>query len=66
LLQRQSVPFAFATHNPVLEDLVDYPDIQEYFRANYVEIDGTLGRLLVDRRKRPTGRYGALGLPCFS
>ena len=66
LLQQQSVPFAFATHNPVLEELRGYPEIEQYFRAHYLEIDGTLGRLLVDRRRRPTGTYGRLGLPCFA
>jgi hypothetical protein len=65
LLQHQSVPFAFSTHDPVLADLEKYPDIRTYFQQNYVEVEGSQGQLLVDRTRQPTGRFGALGLPCF-
>jgi hypothetical protein len=65
LLQRQSVPFAFSTHDPVFADLERYPRIHEYFRQHYVELDGTRGLLVVDTRRQPTSRFGRLGFPCF-
>jgi len=65
LLERQSVPFAFSTHDPVLDDFRPYPKIREYLSRHYVELEGSGGLLLVDSRRHPTGRYGALGLPCF-
>ena len=65
LLRTQSVPFAFSTGDPVLADLQKYPEILQYFQQNYVEVEGSAGQLLVDRRRQPTGRFGALGLPCF-
>ena len=65
LLQRQSVPFAFSTHDPVLDDLKRYPTIREYFQRHYVELDGTGGLVLVDTRREPTSRFGRLGFPCF-
>lgn len=66
LLERQSVPFAVSTHDPVLEDLAAYPRIRDYFARHYVELEGTDGRLLIDTRRRATSRFGRLGLPCFS
>jgi hypothetical protein len=65
LLQNQSVPFAFSTNDPVLDDLEKYPDIRYYFEQNYDALEGSHGQLLVDRRRQPTGRFGALGFPCF-
>ena len=65
LLQSQSVPFGFSTNDPVLDDLGKYPDIRRYFEQNYVELEGSRGQLFVDRRRQPTGRFGALGFPCF-
>jgi hypothetical protein len=65
LLQHQSVPFAFSTHDPVLADLKRYPRIYEYFSTYYVELDGSRGLLLVDTRRQPTNRFGLLGFPCF-
>ena len=65
LLQRQPVPFAFSTHDPVLDDLRAYPDIRRYFQDNYVPLEGTGGLLLVDRRRQATGRFGAVDFPCF-
>lgn len=65
LLQRQSVPFAFSTHDPVLDDLRQYPQLRTYFAQNYVPLEGSGGLLLVDSRRRPTGQFGALGFPCF-
>lgn len=65
LLQRQSVPFAYSTHDPVFEDLEAYPAIHEYFRKHYVELDGSGGLVLVDTRRRPTITFGAFGFPCF-
>lgn len=65
LLQRQSVPFAFSTTEPLLDDFTGYPSIHEYLVNNYVEVGGNLGYILVDKRRTPTGRFGTLGLPCF-
>jgi hypothetical protein len=65
LLRSQSVPFAFSTHDPVLEDLRAYPRIRRYFKEHYVPLEGTGGLLLADRRRHATGRFGAVGFPCF-
>jgi hypothetical protein len=65
LLQRQSVPFAVSTHNPVLGDFQKYPRIHDYLARNYAEIEGSAGLLLVDRRRRSTGTFGPDALPCF-
>ncbi|MBI2188920.1 MAG: hypothetical protein HYU37_17615 [Acidobacteria bacterium] len=65
LLQRQSVPFAFSTHDPVLDDFKAYPRLHAYLTDNYDEIEGSGGLLLVDKRRPPTGRFGRLGFPCF-
>ncbi|MBI4486221.1 MAG: hypothetical protein HY655_09445 [Acidobacteria bacterium] len=65
LLQRQSVPFAYSTHDPVLEDLKRYPRILAYFRQHYVELEGSRGLVLVDTRRQPRGTFGAPGFPCF-
>jgi len=66
LIERQSVPFAVSTHDPVLDDLKAYPHIREYFSRHYVELSETHGRVLVDRRRHQTGAFGKLGLPCFA
>ena len=65
LIERQSVPFAFSTHDPVLEDFKAYPRIHEYLVRHYVELEGSEGRLLVDTRRTPTGTFGRVGFPCF-
>jgi hypothetical protein len=65
LLQRQSVPFAFSTHDPVFATFAPYPRIQAYLRQHYVEMEGTDGRLLVDTRRSQTGNFGELRFPCF-
>lgn len=65
LLTRQSVPVAISTSGPVLNDLRAYPRIQEYLRQHYTAVDGGQGLLLVDTRRRPTGRHAATGYPCF-
>lgn len=65
LLHRQSVPFAFSTHDPVLEDFKSYPNIREYLVKHYVELEGSGGLLLIDKRRRPSGTFGAVGFPCF-
>jgi hypothetical protein len=65
LLQRQSVPFAFSTHDPVLADFREYPQIHEYLTMHYTAIEGSGGRLLVDTRRQPARQYGQLGFPCF-
>lgn len=65
LLLRQSVPFAFSTNDPVLDDFKAYPRIREYLVKNYVELEGSRGRLLVDTRRQPTGTFGSTGFPCF-
>jgi len=65
LLRRQSVPFAFSTHEPVLDYLSAYPHIRAYMQGHYVEIEGSSGHLLVDRRRAPVRAFGALEFPCF-
>lgn len=65
LLERQSVPFAFSTSDPVLNDLQFYPRIHAYFETNYAELPGSRRLLLVDQRRRPTGTFGPYGFPCF-
>lgn len=65
LLQRQAVPFAVSTSDPVFDDLEAYPLVLEYMKRHYVEVPGTAGLLLVDRRRTPTRQWGAHRLPCF-
>lgn len=65
LLQRQSVPFVVSTHDPVMTDFKQYPRIHEYLETHYVALEGTYGTTLVDTRRRPAGRFGPLGYPCF-
>jgi hypothetical protein len=65
LLQKQSVPFAVSTGNPVMSEFEQYPRIYEYLKAHYVEVEGSHGTLLVDARRRPSGRFGPMGFPCF-
>jgi hypothetical protein len=65
LFESQSVPFAFSTHDPVLDDLKPYPRIREYFLAHYTALPGSQGLLLVDSRRQPTGQFSKLGFPCF-
>ena len=66
LLKRQSVPFAYATHNVMLDDLARYPHIRAYFAKHYRPLEGSDGRLLYDTRRAPTGTFGKLGFPCFA
>jgi hypothetical protein len=65
LLQRQSVPIAFSTADPVLDTFKSYPHIQAYLADNYVPVEGTRGFIMVDRRRRPTGTFGPDRFPCF-
>ena len=65
VIRRQSVPFAFSTNDPVFDDFGAYPRIHAYLKENYVEVDGSRGLLLVDKRRQSTGRFGRLGFPCF-
>jgi hypothetical protein len=65
LLQEQSVPFAFSTTDPVLDDFKAYPNIRKYLSSNYFELPGSKGRVLVDRRRMPTGSFRSSGFPCF-
>ena len=65
LLRRQSVPFVFSTNDPVFEDFKAYPAILAYLREYYVELEGSSGLMLLDRRRMPVRRFGELGLPCF-
>ena len=64
-LQQQSVPFAFSTTDPVLDDFKSYPRIRAYLLEHYVELEGSYGMLLIDTRRTPTGTFAALGFPCF-
>jgi len=65
LIERHPVPFAFSTHDPVLDDFTAYPRIHAYLQEHYVHVEGAHGLLLVDKRRQPTGRFGSLGWPCF-
>jgi hypothetical protein len=65
LLERQSVPFAFSTHDPVLGDLAAYPRLHQYFEANYRVVPGSREQMLVDARRAPTGTFGPYEFPCF-
>jgi len=65
LLQKQSVPFALSTDRNVLDDLQPYPRIRAYVAEHYVEIPGTHGRVLMDKRSVPVRRFGRLRLSCF-
>jgi hypothetical protein len=65
LLETQSVPFAFSTHDPVLEDFKAYPKIRAHLVAHYRELEGSQGLLLIDTRRQPTGTFGSVGFPCF-
>jgi len=65
LLQTQSVPFAVSNRRPVLDDFTRYPRIEEYLKTNYAELEGSGGRILVDRRRVPVGRFAGTSMPCF-
>jgi hypothetical protein len=64
-LQQQSVPFAFSTHDPVLDDFKRYPKIRAYLVEHYTELEGSDGVLLIDTRRTLTGTFASLGFPCF-
>jgi 4-amino-4-deoxy-L-arabinose transferase-like glycosyltransferase len=65
LLRAQSVPFAVSNRRPVLEDFTRYPRIAEYLKANYAEVEGSDGRILIDRRRQPAARFAGTAMPCF-
>ena len=65
LLQRQSVPIAFSTEDPVLDNFKRYPRIRAYVEQYYVAVRGTDGYILVDSRRRPIRSFGPQGFPCF-
>jgi len=66
LLERQSVPIVVSRDEPAMREFAAYPTIAAYLRANYRELEGTKGQILVDRRRRPTRRFEPAGYPCFS
>jgi 4-amino-4-deoxy-L-arabinose transferase-like glycosyltransferase len=65
LLERQRVPFAFSTSDPLLADFKHYPRIREYLRRNFREVDGYGGRLLVNTTLQPVRHVEPGGLECF-
>jgi hypothetical protein len=65
LLQKASVPFVFSTADPILQDFARYPRIREYLASHYVALDGTEGRVLIEKDRHVTGSFGALAFPCF-
>ena len=65
LLQRQSVPIAFSTADPVLDNFKSYPRIHAYLAQYYVPVNGAKGLIMVDTRRRPTGTFGPDRFPCF-
>src|SRR5262249_9319688 len=66
LLERQSVPFAVSSSDPVMGDFTrTYPQIADYLQRNYHEVPGTAGKIMVDSRRAPSGTYGPEHWPCF-
>jgi hypothetical protein len=65
LLERQSVPIAFSTDDPVLDNFKSYPRIHAYLVKYYVPVNGSKGWIMVDTRRRPTGTFGPDRFPCF-
>ena len=65
LLQRQSVPIAFSTADPVLDTFRSYPRIHAYLTEYYRTVEGSKGFIMVDSRRRPTGTFGPDKFPCF-
>ena len=65
LLQRQSVPIAFSTEDPVLDNFKSYPHIRAYLAKYYVPLEGTDGFIMVDTRRQPKGTFGPGKFPCF-
>jgi hypothetical protein len=65
LLGRQSVPIAFSTEDPVLDNFKRYPRIHAYLAKYYVPVEGTDGFIMVDTRRQPTGSFGPGRFPCF-
>ena len=65
LLERQSVPIAFSTADPVLDTFESYPRIHAYLAKYYVPVEGTRGLIMVDTRRTPTGAFGPDKFPCF-
>jgi hypothetical protein len=66
LLERQPVPFAVSSSDPVMADFTRmYPQIAEYLGRHYREVPGTDGKILVDSRRTPSGTFGPERWPCF-
>jgi hypothetical protein len=65
LLRRQSVPFAYSTSDPILDDFSGYPRIRAHLMQHYAELPGSNGRILFDTRKQRVRDYGEQAWPCF-
>jgi hypothetical protein len=65
LLDTQSVPIAFSTDEPVLDNFKRYPHINAHLAKYYAKVEGTDGFMMVDTRRRPTGTFGPMKFPCF-
>ena len=76
-IQQQQAPVIVTRdHDDPFEAFSSYPLVRAYVTANYQETTSerfeefrSMGygiRLLVDTRRRPTGRFAPLDLPCFS
>jgi hypothetical protein len=65
LLRSTSVPFLFSANDPVLDELVPYPQIREHVLGHYDEVPGTAGHLFVERGRMPTSTFGPARFPCF-
>jgi hypothetical protein len=50
---------------PVLRDLQQYPHILKYFEQNYVPLDRQWRAAAGRQPAAASGRFGALGFPCF-
>ena len=76
IVRQQAPVIVTRGHGDPSEAFTWYPMIRQYVTANYREATsprfeefrakGYPIRLLVDQRRRPTGRYEPLDLPCFA
>jgi hypothetical protein len=65
LLQRQSVPFAISTSDPLLTEFRLYPRVRDILAERYAVLDGSGGTLMADRGRTAVRPWGPHGWPCF-
>ena len=64
LLERQSVPFAISTTDPVMADFNAYPRIRTYLETHFRQVEGYGGKLLVNATLQ-SARGASGSPPCF-